>query len=177
MKRRLEPFAFGGLRFRLLAEADLPMTLRWRNQERVRSRFFHSRKLTMESHLQWYRAYLERDDDFVFIVEAPPPLGRPIGQVSIYTVDWDAGRAELGRLMVGEEEALGRGFGRMMVEGLSRHALGSLGLRELYARVKADNEASLRSFLASGYALENPGGDPLLLVHRGLGAGDLLRNP
>ncbi len=169
MKRHLEPFTFEGLCFRLLTEADLPMTLRWRNQPRVRSMLFHSDLLRMETHREWFEAYRKRDDDFIFVVEAPAPLARPIGQASIYGVEWSEGRAEFGRLMIGEDEALGRGFGRKIVEGIARHALGPLGLRELYSWIKADNEPSIRALLSSGYTLENPGEDPVLLVHRGFG--------
>jgi len=169
VKRHLDPFTFEDLRFRPLTEADLPMTLRWRNQPRVRSMLFHSEPLRMETHREWFEAYRDRDDDFIFVVEASSPFDRPIGQVSVYNIEWEEGRAEVGRLMVGEDDALWRGFGRMMVEGLSRYALGPLGLRELHARVKACNGASIRSFLASGYTLENPGEDPVLLIHRGFG--------
>ncbi len=169
MKRPLDPFEFEGLRFRLLEREDLPTTLAWRNKERIRTMFFHSEPLTMAGHRAWFEAYSHRDDDFVFIVEAPPPLGRPIGQAALYKVEWEAGRAEFGRLMVGEDEALGRGYGRKIVQCIARYALGSLGLLELYAWVKAGNEPSIRSFLAAGYTLENPGEDPVLLVRRGFG--------
>jgi len=169
VKRLLDPFEFEGLRFRLLEEADLPMTLRWRNQPRVRTMLFHQEPLSMETHGAWFAGYRRRDDDFIFIAEAPAPLGRPIGQASLYNVEWATGRSEFGRLMVGEEEALGRGYGRKIVEGIARHALDVLGLTELYSWIKADNEPSIRALLSSGYTLENPGEDPVLLVHRGFG--------
>jgi len=44
-----------------------------------------------------------------------------------------------------------------------------MGTHELYSWIKAANEATIRTVLSAGYTLENPGEDPVFLVHRGFG--------
>src|SRR5208282_4845185 len=100
-KRQLAPLQAGRIRLRLLEEQDLPRTLAWRNQDHIRRWFFFSERLTPEQHAAWFVSYRQRDDDFVFIIEEAGD-GRPIGQVALYHVDWLAGTAEFGRLMIGE---------------------------------------------------------------------------
>ena len=51
------------------------------------------------------------DDDFVFVVEDLDGPGGLIGQASLYHIDWGAGCAEFGRLLIGESAARGRGLG------------------------------------------------------------------
>ena len=167
MKRPLDAVTVGRLRFRLLEERDLPLTLCWRNKERVRSMLFHTDPLTMDVHRAWFTAYRELDDDFVFLAEASAPFNAPIGQASLYNVEWEAGRAEFGRFLVGEDEALGQGFGTAIVGGVAEIGLRVLGLNELYSRIKAENTPSIRAHQSAGFTIGNQGEDPLLLhLHR-----------
>ena len=52
-KRIIAPLVNGRVRLRLLEEADLPMTLAWRNQDHIRKWFFHSDVITPEQHRRW----------------------------------------------------------------------------------------------------------------------------
>ncbi len=70
-KRLIPPIVGERVRLRLLEEADLPRTLAWRNQDHIRRWFVHSDVISPEQHRRWFGAYRERDDDFVFVVEAP----------------------------------------------------------------------------------------------------------
>ena len=81
-KRPIAPLPGPRTTLRLLSPADLPRTLAWRNQERVRTAFITSSVLSEDGHRRWFDAYVERDDDFVFIIEARDS-GRPVGQVVI----------------------------------------------------------------------------------------------
>ena len=90
---------------RLLEERDLPLTLEWRNREENRHWFFSSDPIAPEQHRRWFDRYKEKDDDFVFVIEEMESLKRPVGQLSLYDIDWAAGRAEFGRLLIGDPEA------------------------------------------------------------------------
>ena len=70
MKRLLQPFGNSTVRLRLITEADLPVTLDWRNREDVRVWFKTSQIITMDQHREWFAQYASRDDDFLFVVEA-----------------------------------------------------------------------------------------------------------
>lgn len=149
-KRLLEPFDGGRVRLRPLGAADLPLTLRWRNQEHIRRWFFDSEPLDESKHRAWYERYAARDDDFVFVIEGLEPR-RPVGQAAIYHVDWSAGRAEFGRLMIGEPEAAGIGLAREATDLLVRKALEDWGLSEVYLEVYADNMRARAIYDALGF--------------------------
>jgi len=150
-KRAVEPLRGAQVRLRLLEAGDLPLTREWRNQDHIRRWFFHSDPIEAEQHEAWFRRYSEKDDDFVFVIEETRELRRPVGQVSIYDVDWAAGRAEYGRLMIGDPAAAGRGIAREATAVVLDWALGPLGLREVYLEVMADNAPALSIYRACGF--------------------------
>lgn len=150
-KRRVEPIARGRVRLRPLAEADLPLTLGWRNQEHLRRWFLNSDPLTPEQHRGWFERYREKDDDFVFVVEETKELLKPVGQTALYNIDWERGRGEYGRLLVGEPEAAGRGLAKEATALTLDFAFGALGLEEVESYIKPDNAASLAVCTACGF--------------------------
>lgn len=150
-KRWIAPLAGGRIRLRLLEAADLPMTLGWRNQDHIRRWFFSPEAITPEQHLAWFERYQERDDDLVFIIEETGTLSRPVGQASIYDIDWDAGRAEFGRLMIGDAEARGLGLARLATSRLVAEAHGPWDLREVYLECYAGNERAIAVYKACGF--------------------------
>ena len=145
------PLEHGRVRLRLLQEADLPMTRDWRNQDHIRRWFLRSDIITPEQHERWWQAYRDRDDDFVFVIEETETLLRPVGQVSIYNIDRTAGRAEFGRLMIGERDANGLGLARLATAALVESALTTWGLREIYLECLEDNRAALAVYDACGF--------------------------
>jgi diamine N-acetyltransferase len=171
-KRQIEPIAGGRVRLRLLAEGDLAMTLAWRNQDHIRRWFLSSAVISPEQHAAWFATYRERDDDFMFVIEETEALRRPVGQVSLYHVDRVAGRAEYGRLLIGDAVATGQGLAReatalLVAEGLSRW-----GLREIYLNVKTDNAAAIAIYDKCGFrAVASEAGVLRMAVSRSNGAG------
>ena len=150
-KRPIAPLVNGRARLRLLEESDLPQTLAWRNQDHIRKWFFHSDVITPEQHRAWWERYQEKDDDFVFVIEETEVLKRPVGQVSLYRIDWAAGRAEFGRLMIGDAEAAGLGLARMATRCVIDYAFSGLALRELYLEVTSGNLRAISVYLACGF--------------------------
>lgn len=150
-KRELGPFEDEMIRLRLLERDDLPLTMAWRNQDSIRRWFFHSNILEIEQHTQWFEQYLTRDDDFVFIAEDARNGYRPFGQVSLYHIDWEARRAEFGRLFIGEAFARGRGLGLAVTRQALVIAFQHLDLNEVYLEVFAENVAARNIYLKAGF--------------------------
>lgn len=149
-KRYIAPLEGGRVRLRLLEESDLPMTRAWRNQDHIRRWFIHSEIITPEHHRRWYESYLPRDDDFLFVIEEIESFGRPVGQVSLYNIDWERGHAEFGRLLVGEPSAA-RGLAREATELLLERAFAEWGLREVELEVFAANQAAVVLYHSCGF--------------------------
>ena len=165
-KRRIEPLVNGRIRLRLLEEADLPMTLAWRNQDDVRRWFLHSDVITPEQHAVWYTAYKDRDDDLVFVIEETATLRRPVGQVALYRIDWTRGTAEFGRLLIGDAEAAGKGIATLATKCLVELALGAWGLRDVILEVREENARAIAVYLACGFD-ESARQRGLIEMHRG----------
>ena len=151
-KRWIPPLVGERVRLRLLAEADLPMTLAWRNQDHIRKWFLNSNRIVPEEHREWFAQHAERDDDFVFIIEEHHRLHKPVGQTSLYRIDWKQKRAEYGRLLIGEPEATGQGLAREATEVLLRYAA-ELGLRDIELEVLAHNDVAIALYRACGFCL------------------------
>lgn len=154
-KKDLHPYEQGPVRLRLLSEADLPMTLSWRNQDEIRRWFFHPDPISPDQHHNWFENYRQRDDDFVFIIEAVEFGYQPVGQVAIYHIDRQASRAEYGRLMIGESEARGKGLAKAATQAVLQIAFGQLGLEKVYLEVYSDNTGAISLYKSVGFAVEN----------------------
>jgi len=167
MKRHIAPLETHGVRLRLLEERDLALTRAWRNQDEIRRWFLTSDPITAEQHQEWFRRYLERDDDFVFVIEETEVLRCAVGQASVYHVDWSKGRAEFGRLMIGEEQARGRGLAREATRRLIDEAFGPWGLRELHLECLRENHRALAVYTDCGFVvLEQAGPSTIMAIRR-----------
>jgi len=152
MPKRAIPYLENDLvRLRLLQENDLPMTLRWRNQDHIRRWFFCSDVITPEQHTKWFQQHITRDDDFVFIIEQIRRSYRPVGQVALYNIDWTALQAEFGRLMIGEPDASSKGLARAATKAILRIAFEYMGLNEVYLKVYADNKRAIVIYEEIGF--------------------------
>ena len=140
-KRPIEPLVNGRVRLRLLEEADLPLTLGWRNRDENRRWFFSTAEISPDQHRGWFEKYRERDDDFVFVIEEIDVFKRPVGQLSLYDIDWTTGRAEFGRLLMGDPEARGLGLAQLATALLVDEALERWGLREISCGMPLDQRA------------------------------------
>lgn len=147
MKPVIQPFGQGSATLRLLAEADLPLTLEWRNLEEVRRWFRFSEVVTEQQHRQWFARYLTLDDDLVFVVECE---GRAVGQVSIYRIDRLASVAEVGRFLIAPS-AQGRGLFADACGALLRFASESLGLGRVELEVKEENLRAISIYQRAGF--------------------------
>jgi diamine N-acetyltransferase len=147
MKQSIQPFGNADVRLRLITEADLDMTMSWRNRDDVRRWFKNSELIAPEQHRAWYSRYAIRDDDFLFVVEAQ---GRPVGQASVYGIRWAESSAEIGRFVVAPE-ARGRGYiGRACTE-LLRFCGETLKLKHLFLEVKENNDRAIRIYARNGF--------------------------
>ncbi|HLP49080.1 MAG TPA: GNAT family N-acetyltransferase [Candidatus Kapabacteria bacterium] len=139
------------IKLRLLEKSDLPITLKWRNKKNVKKWFFYSEMVTRETHNNWFEEYLKNNDDYVYIIEEEGAFNKPIGQISIYNIDWNLSRAELGRLMIGEEKARGKGFAKQAVKLLVSISDIYFGINELYLSVYKDNLPAIHIYEKCGF--------------------------
>jgi len=150
-KRQIRPLVGPRVRLRLLEAADLLMTLAWRNQDHIRKWFVHADLITWEQHQRWCAQYFQRDNDFIFIIEETQDLHKPVGQIALYNIEWERKRAEYGRLLIGEPEAVGKGLAKEATEALLDYACDRLGLEEIELEVFSANVAATAIYRACGF--------------------------
>ena len=150
MKRSIEPYVFNNIRLRLITENDLPLTLAWRNLENNRKWFKNSHLISSEEHFSWYKAYTEKDDDFVFIVETSGIPNRSVGQASIYKIDWKNRTAEIGRFVVSPKWA-GRGLMKKASQAIVLLAFSVFGLKSLHLEVFDKNARAKHIYEECGF--------------------------
>jgi diamine N-acetyltransferase len=147
MKRVIQPFGNAIVQLRLISETDLDVTMSWRNRDDVRVWFKDSRIITLDQHQAWFSRYSAKDDDFLFVVEA---LGRPVGQASVYGINWVDGEAEVGRFLVAPE-ASGRGYIGLACAELLRFCGDTLNLGSVFLEVKENNERAIKIYVRNGF--------------------------
>lgn len=148
----LIPFENKRVTLRLLEKTDLPLTLIWRNQDHIRTWFLHTDVILKENHYAWFERYKELDNDFVFVILAKDlENAPPVGQISLYDINWKLGKAEFGRLMIGELLAKGKGYAKEATRLLVEQGFSAMGLKEIYLEVKLDNQSAISVYRSVGF--------------------------
>jgi RimJ/RimL family protein N-acetyltransferase len=160
----LPPIEKGRIRLRLLERSDLPMTLKWRNQDHIRKWFIHSEIISPEQHQEWFKQYLERDNDYVFIIEETQNFHKPVGQISLYNIALDKKKGELGRFMIGDAETPGKGLAKQATRLLLEVAFNRFRLKEVYLRVLRHNPPAISVYQQCGFQ-SGPEHDNLLIMN------------
>lgn len=150
-KRDLGPFESERVTLRLLEEEDLPLTLFWRNQDHIRTWFLRTNLILEKDHYTWFKRYKELDNDFIFLILAKELNHTPVGQISLYDIDWITGIAEYGRLMIGHSDARGKGYAREATILVLRIGFEKLGLKEIHLEVKEENLLAQKIYLDCGF--------------------------
>ena len=136
---------------RLLKRKDLPLTLSWRNQDNIRKWFLNSKTISEDVHNSWFKQYKRLDNDFVFIILAKELDNIPIGQISLYKINFRIGTAEYGRLIIAHPDARGKGYAKQATNLLLEIGFKYFYLKEIYLEVKKDNYRARKVYLDCGF--------------------------
>lgn len=149
------------INLREIEESDLPKMVEWRNKDRIRKCFFSQELLTLDKQKVWFKEYLKKDDDRIFIIETKDNI--PIGTVGLKDIDLKDGKAEFGRTMIGEDEYLGKGLAKSAAAALMTYAFGEMGLEMLYLEVLGGNKAAINLYEKCGFCEERAGRRSILI--------------
>lgn len=124
---------------RPIALDDAPLTLAWRQSARAAN--LNQAPQSVEQQAKWIST--RPDSEYNFIIELKD--GRRVGMVSLTGVDTTHRRAEPGRFLIGDEEAV-RGV-PAAVEAMKlvyELAFGRLGLQRVHGCVASDNKLMIK---------------------------------
>jgi RimJ/RimL family protein N-acetyltransferase len=138
------------------AAADCRRIWLWRNDDDTRRASLDSAPIPWETHERWFGEALASDRRKIFVVVAE---GRDAGVVRL---DLDGGRGTVSIHLAPERR--GQGLGPAALDALAEVAFDALGVAELIALVKPDNQASLSAFAKAGFSVTRPG--PVVVLAR-----------
>lgn len=167
MKKSIKPLKGKNISLRLLEENDLGLTLTWRNKNHIRKWFINSEKLTLEQHQNFYRNYLTKDNDYIFIIDhIENNKYNPIGQLSLYNIDYSTRVAEFGRIIIGDDQARGKGFASTALELILIIAKNEFNLSRIKLEVFHNNIPAISLYKNHGFHMlnERRTGDGKLLL-------------
>lgn len=141
----------GCIYLRPMTEADTENIVAWRNKDRVRRNFIYQKPFTKEGHLNWLHTQVEPGHAVQFVI-CEKDAARPVGSVYLRDIDRKMRHAEYG-IFIGEDDAVGKGYGTRAAGLILAFAFEELGLEKVFLRVFEDNAGARKSYEKAGFLL------------------------
>lgn len=129
---------------------DAARVVAWRNKDFVRKNFIYRQFFTEEGQRAWIREQVEPGHVAQFIICLED--GREIGSVYLRDIDRAKGEAEYG-IFIGEEDALGCGYGSQAAALALRYAFETLRLQRVFLRFLEGNAGARKSYENAGFQM------------------------
>lgn len=137
-----------------LKNVDIELIRQWRNQPRIRNQLFDSNEITEAKQVDWWSKYIRKLDDECFVVHSKGNI--KLGFIALYHIDRHYGTAEVGRMMIGKDTDLGRGYMTEALKAVRNYAFKQKGIRNIFLYVKTDNASAIACYRKSGFADVGP---------------------
>ena len=135
--------------FRMITRQDTDLVVKWRNNPRVRDNFVYREFFTREIHEKWLEESVFTGKVLQMIIMAGEEL-EPVGSVYFKYINDDKTEAEYG-IFIGEDEAIGKGYGNETARLAVKYAREELGIKRLILRAFCYNAAAIRSYENAGF--------------------------
>ncbi|WP_024867400.1 GNAT family N-acetyltransferase [Butyrivibrio sp. FCS014] len=136
---------------RPIEEADFPLVVEWRNKDRIRNNHVYRKDFTVEGMKTWKETMLDTGKVVQLVICENGRDNRPIGCLHLRDINREEDSAEYG-IFIGEEDALGLGYGSEAAVLATEYARDELGLKKLILRAFAFNTVAIRSYQHAGFA-------------------------
>ena len=137
---------------RPLERRHMKRTRAWANDPVLARLMDRARAVSEEEHERWFSALHEQTDCVYFAIETKRDE-RHVGNVWLWDIDGRHRKAEL-RIVIGEQDFLGRGIGTEAISLICSYAFERLSLHKVYAYVLAINPRARRAFEKAGFVPE-----------------------
>jgi len=157
---------YDGVMLRPLAHNDIELLRTWRNDPVNSSYLRQIPFITAEMQEEWYKEYLADEDTITFSIVENVVLGRMVGSISLYHFSKD-GKAELGKVLIGDAEAHGKKIGFRAVSAAVNTAIEHLHKNEIYLYVYENNIPAIKIYTQAGFKEFTRSGNELLMKYQG----------
>lgn len=135
---------------RLMEEADFPLVVEWRNKERIQKNFIYREKFTLQGQRTWQETMIDTGKVVQLMICEKEKELRPVGCVYFRDIDRNEKSAEYG-IFIGEDDAMGKGYGDETADLAVKYAKDALGLKRLILRVFSFNTPAIKSYEHAGF--------------------------
>ena len=136
---------------RPITEADTPLIVKWRNNERVRNSFVFREFFTEAMHNAWLHDKVFAGRVIQFIICESDGM-RPVGTVFLQDIDRENATADYG-FLIGEDDAIGKRYGSECVSLVKDYAVNVLHLKAMTCRIITDNAPSVATMTKGGFQI------------------------
>ncbi len=133
--------------------SDWARLLAWRNDPETRRAFVQTEPVTLSQHMQWLRETIAADDRALFIA-TDAQHGADVGtsRLDLRPTDLSGFRTCDISITVDPRHRR-RGYAVKLINAAIAATPGEWGVRRVVASIRVENEASLRAFVACGFAV------------------------
>jgi RimJ/RimL family protein N-acetyltransferase len=144
-----QPIIGKRIQLRPIEYEDIQLIRSWRNRDDIRRWFINSDVISEEEQIAWWEKYKKDDADMMFMIESLPEAV-PVGVVALYKIE-KGEKAEFGRLMIGEESALRKGYGEEATRLTLKCARSTLKIKKVFLEVMNGNTEALSIYERCGF--------------------------
>ena len=143
------------IRLRAMKREDLPLFVVWLNDPEVRKGLMHYLPFSLEDEEAWYDGMRKNplEERPLMIEIQVGDRWEPIGNCSIFGINWRVREAEFG-IVIGAKEHWNQGYGTEALVLLINHGFETLNLNRIALRVYANNPRAIRSYEKAGLVQE-----------------------
>ena len=134
---------------RMITRQDTELVVKWRNNQRVRDNFVYREHFTNEIHENWLETMVFTGKVVQMII-MEKETQRPVGSVYFRYDDDSREDAEYG-IFIGEDDAIGKGYGNETAKLAVEYARDELGIKRLMLRAFSFNTAAIKSYEHAGF--------------------------
>lgn len=141
------------IKLRAIEQEDCEKIRLWRTSSDVYMSFFEFVPLSKQQNSEFYTNAARKTNEYNFCIENKEN-NKIIGTVSIVNIDYRNRKAELGRVLIGEQSCRNKGFGKIAIDLVIEYAFKNLNIRKLYCEVFDKNEKAKSLYEKCGFIKE-----------------------
>ncbi|MDP1459804.1 GNAT family protein [Bacillus wiedmannii] len=154
----------GSICIREIEEEDIECLRNWRNQENIKKYFINQDDITVKQQEEWFQNYKQKQDDKMFVIEETTNGYTKIGAVALYHINFHTHTVEFGRLMIGNELFVGKGYGKQAANLVCKYAFEVLNMEKIYLRVLVYNIKAIQLYHDIGFVIEKRNANDFYMI-------------
>ena len=140
---------YNNIILRDLSYDDIEIIRTWRNDSNNNKYLKNIGEVSIKQQEQWYKRYLDSNDEIIFVIEENKMLNRTVGSLALYNIL--SNTAEFGHMLIGDKDAHGKGIGKKSLIMLLYYAFKILKMEKVYCYVNKDNMSALINYVNIGF--------------------------